>query len=111
MICNTYIQFFQNLSDPTKLEIIKLLREGSKSVNEICKQLKFEQSRVSHTLKKLKEMGFVTMTPKGKQRIYGLDTATILPLLRLTDKHVDAYYKHYCKCKGITKKERWASTV
>lgn len=107
MICETYIQFFKSLTDPTRLEIIKTLREGSKGVSELCNELTFEQSRVSHNLRKLKELGFVTVTKKGKQRIYEIDKKTILPLLKLIDGHVDTYYKHYCRCKGETKKKRW----
>jgi len=107
MICQTYIQFFQSLVDPTRLEIIKLLREGPRTVSDISNKLKFEQSRVSHNLRKLKELGFVNMSPRGKERIYDIDKKTIKPLLKLIDGHVDKYYKHYCKCKGEAKKLRW----
>jgi len=108
MICETYIQFFQSLVNPTRLEIIKVLRQQPRTVSELSKELKFEQSRVSHNLRKLKELGFVTVTPKGKERIYEVDKKTMAPLLKLIDKHVDTYYKHYCKCSGEEKKKRWA---
>lgn len=107
MICNTYIQFFSTLADPTKLEIIRLLKEKPKNVGQICEELKFEQSRVSHNLRKLKELGFVKVEPQGKQRVYGIDKKTIKPLLNLIDKHVDTYYHVYCKCKGNAKAKRW----
>ena len=107
MICNTYVKFFTSLSDPAKLEIIKSLREGPKNVGNLSKILKFEQSRVSHNLRKLKELGFINVRPKGKERIYEIDKKTILPLLKLIDGHVDVYYKHYCRCKGEAKKKRW----
>ena len=106
MICKTYIHFFRTLSDPAKLEIIKLLRGGSRSVLELSSKLKYEQSRVSHNLRKLRELGFVTVTPNGKHRIYAIDKKTIMPLLKLIDKHVDTYYKHYCQCVGEEKKKR-----
>jgi len=98
MHCNKYVSFFKTLADPTRLAIIKSLRVKPKNVSDLCKELKFEQSRVSHNLRKLKELGFVTMQPEGKQRVYTLDQKTILPLLKIIDKHVDTYYKHYCKC-------------
>ncbi|MBU90073.1 transcriptional regulator [Candidatus Woesearchaeota archaeon] len=107
MICNTYVQFFTPLSDPARLEIIKTLRESPKNVTQISKKLNFEQSRVSHNLRKLKELGFINVKPSGKERIYGLDKKTILPLLKLIDEHVDTYYKHYCKCHGQEKIKRW----
>jgi DNA-binding transcriptional ArsR family regulator len=107
MICNTYVQFFTSLADPTRLEIIKNLREGPQNVSSLSKTLKFEQSRVSHNLRKLKELGFINVKPKGKERVYEIDNKTMLPLLKLIDGHVDTYYRHYCKCKGKNKIERW----
>ncbi|HLC82409.1 MAG TPA: metalloregulator ArsR/SmtB family transcription factor [Bacteroidia bacterium] len=108
MICETYVQFFSTLSDSSQLEIIKSLRIGSKSVTELANDLKFEQSRVSHNLRKLKEQGFVKVKKEGKNSIYEIDRGTILPLLKLIDKHVYTFYKHYCKCKGDEKKKRWS---
>ena len=107
MICNTYVQFFTSLSDPARLEIIKTLRESPKNVTQISEKLKFEQSRVSHNLRKLKELGFINVRPNGKERIYSIDKKTMEPLLKLIDKHVDTYYRHYCKCRGKDKIERW----
>lgn len=107
MICQTYIHFFKTLADPSQLEIIKALRAGNRNVSQLSQELGFEQSRVSHNLRKLKEQGFVVQTTQGKNRIYSLEPATIIPLLSIIDKHVDTYYKHYCKCKGKAKKERW----
>ncbi len=106
MICETYVQFFSSLSDPSRLEIIKSLRESPKNVSILSKELKYEQSRVSHNLRKLKQLGFVTYKPNGKERIYEIDKS-INPLLKLIDTHVDTYYKHYCKCRGEEKKKRW----
>src|SRR3989344_3109974 len=107
MICNTYVKFFTHLADPTKLEVIKALREKPLCVSDLVQETSMEQSRVSHTLRKLKEAGFVHVKPNGKQRIYEIDAITIKPLLNLIDKHVDSYYRHYCHCKGTVRKQRW----
>ena len=106
MICETYVQFFSSLSDLSRLEIIKSLRDSPKNVSELSQTLNYEQSRVSHNLRKLKELGFVVQKPNGKERVYEIDK-TITPLLKLIDTHVDTYYKHYCKCKGDEKVKRW----
>lgn len=108
MICRTYEQFFRTLADPTKLCIISSLREGAKSVSDICACANFEQSRASHNLRALRELGFVNCRRVGKQMIYSLDETTVIPLLKMIDKHVDAYYRHYCRCVGKAKKKRWA---
>lgn len=107
MICNTYKFFFGTLADESKLNILKALKKGSKTVSELQAELKSEQSCVSHNLRKLKQLGFVHSKIKGKYREYSIDKKTISPLLILIDKHVDTYYKHYCRCVGKAKKTRW----
>ncbi len=101
--------FFKHLSDATRLEIIKQLRKGKKSVSQIADATKFEQSRVSHTLRKLKEAGFVTVKQQGKERVYALER-TIEKVLKITDSHVDEYYAHYCQCTGKIRQERWRTS-
>ncbi|PIN79637.1 transcriptional regulator [Candidatus Woesearchaeota archaeon CG10_big_fil_rev_8_21_14_0_10_34_8] len=107
MICNTYKIFFGTLADETRINILKELEKGSKTVSELQKILKIEQSCVSHCLRKLKEFGFVQVKVKGKFRLYNIEEKTIAPLLDLIDKHIEKYDKHYCRCVGEEKKKRW----
>ena len=85
--------FFETLSTKLKIDIVDQLKEKSFTVNELSKQLKQERSKVSHALLSLKECGFVNAKKDGKKRIYSLNKETILPLLKLIEKHV----KKYCK--------------
>ncbi len=111
MICNTYIQFFGTLADQTKLAIIKELRKHPQSVSELCNKLDLEQSRVSHNLRKLKKLGFVDVVAQGKKRVYSIDKKTILPLLKLIDKHVEKYYAYYCRCSSKINNKRRAGVA
>ncbi|MBS1266289.1 MAG: hypothetical protein MAG795_00256 [Candidatus Woesearchaeota archaeon] len=97
-----YRLFFKAFSNNTRFEIIKLLRKGQKSVTDICKELKFEQSRVSHNLKCLEACGFVSSKWKGKNKIYSLDKKYIIPILNNIDKHIEKYNKRL-ECCGILK--------
>lgn len=95
----SYRMFFKALSNETRFEIIKLLREsGPKCVNDICTELKFEQSRVSHNLKSLVACGFVQCNWKGKNKVYSLDTDQIIPILNSIDKHIDKYSNRLETC-------------
>ena len=88
--------FFETLGTRLKIYIIAKLKEKALSVNELSKQLGQERSKVSHALKSLLECGFVKVKKNGRERVYSLNTDTILPLLELVEKHV----KKYCKvCK------------
>ena len=96
MCDNKYHIFFTNLANPLKIKIILCLREQEKSVGEICKCLNAEQSKISHALCSLKKCSVVKMKQKGKQRIYFLTKDTILPMLKLIDKHSDKYCGEDC---------------
>lgn len=103
MISVSYKMFFKAFSNETRFGIIKLLKEsGPKNVNEMCRELKFEQSRVSHNLKSLVACGFVHCEWKGKNRVYSLDKKHILPILRNVDKHIERYHERLHTC-GILK--------
>lgn len=96
----TYKIFFGTLANRNRLKIINLLRKGSKCVHEICKELDFNQTTVSHNLKRLLRCGFVFMEKKGKNRCYSLNKKTIKPLMNLIDNHM------CCYCEKIAKGKR-----
>ena len=97
---NTYHIFFSNLSNPLRIQIVTALKTKAKSVTELTKEIKVEQSKLSHALKNLRECNVVKVTAKGKERIYSLNKKTILPILKLIDKHAKQNCKGNCKfCK------------
>lgn len=91
MIKRAYKIFFGTLDNKKRLEIINLLRKGSKCVSEICKELNFNQTTVSHNLHRLEKCGFVFVSKKGKHRIYKLNQKTIKPLMNLIDDHMHEF--------------------
>ncbi len=96
--------FFETLSTKLRWRILEILREKSRNVNEICKIVKEDQSKVSHNLRKLKNCHFIYVKKHGKERIYSLNEDTILPLLKLVDKHVKRYCCDFCQAKCREKK-------
>ena len=91
-----YQLFFSSLGNLSRLKIINILREGKKNVGELCSITGFEQTMVSHNLRRLQKCGMVFVEQKGKHRYYSVNKKTIQPLLELIDEHV----KNYC-CKII----------
>ncbi len=94
---NTYHVFFSNLANPLRIKIISALKNKSKSVNELIKELRVEQSKISHALGSLKECNIVSVETKGKHRIYSLNKKTIVPILKLIDQHARFHCKGKCK--------------
>lgn len=87
MFCKSYNDFFQTLANPTNQSIIQELLKKPLNVTEITEKTKLEQSKVSHSLKRLYECKIVDMKKKGKQRIYSLNKDTIVPILKIVDTH------------------------
>jgi len=100
---SSYRLFFKAFSNKTRFEIIKLLRLGSRNVNQIVQDTGFEQSRVSHNLKCLEDCGFVNSEKNGNNKLYKLDETHILPILNEIDKHIETYDERL-DCCGVLKK-------
>ena len=87
MNCDAYHIFFKNLANPVKTKIIHALKQKPKSVSEIMKETGIEQSKLSHALANLRFCKIVLAKQKGKERIYSLNKKTIIPILKIIDKH------------------------
>ena len=103
-IYGAYKIFFGTLVSESRLKIINLLRKGKKNVSGIMKELKMDQTAVSHDLSRLKKCGFVVCKSEGKYRYYKLNEKTIKPLMNIIDKHMSQHCIHILKEKGG---EKW----
>ena len=108
--------FFKVLANPTRLAILEVLRKEPRSVTEIAKTLKQEQSMISHNLGPLEKCRFVFSERKEKQRIYSLNKETAEPLFKLFDYHAQKYCSPRGTChteKGLrqTRKEEASSQL
>lgn len=86
-----YKLFFNTFSSEQRLRILNLLRKKAMNVSEIQKETGFEQSVVSHNLRRLKVCGFVVDEVRGKYRYYQLNSITINPILNMIDKHMEGH--------------------
>jgi DNA-binding transcriptional ArsR family regulator len=93
------------LADDCRLNVINLLSKSPLTVSQLCDKLDYEQSRMSHCLRSLKQHGFVVSEVDGKSRIYSLEAMIMVPLLKLIDEHVNKYHKSQCECKGVKWRE------
>jgi DNA-binding transcriptional ArsR family regulator len=63
---------FKALSDENRLAIVLLLSEHSRTVRELTEATGLAQTLVSHHLAPLRELGLVSVTPKGRSNVYSL---------------------------------------
>ena len=74
-------KIFKALSDPNRLRIIRMLKEGPLCVCEITSLLKLAASTVSKHLSILKESGFLLEFKDGKWVNYMINTRSANPLI------------------------------
>ena len=99
-----YSLCLETLGNELRLQIVKELAGGPKSVQQLCKKLNAEQSRLSHSLQMLKKCNFVEVKPDGKQRIYSLKSDLLTgykdgkkDLFELLDGHIKVFCENDCK--------------
>jgi DNA-binding transcriptional ArsR family regulator len=79
------------LAEPSRRQILDLLREGERSVNDLVGRLRISQPGVSKHLKVLRQAGLVEVRPEGKRRWYGLRAQ---PLAEV-DEWLEPYRDHW----------------
>ncbi|WP_397536508.1 ArsR/SmtB family transcription factor [Rummeliibacillus pycnus] len=75
--------FFKALAHPLRIQILEVLSEGNRSVNEIQTQLGSEGSAVSQQLTVLRAKNIVYGTKDGNRVIYSLRDPMIIELLEV----------------------------
>ncbi len=63
---------FEVLAEPTRRQILDLLRERERSVGELVERLTISQPGVSKHLRVLREAGLVSVRTDAQRRWYGL---------------------------------------
>jgi DNA-binding transcriptional ArsR family regulator len=72
---------FHAISDPRRRDLINALVGGEPhAVNELVLTLGLPQPAVSKHLAVLREVGIVTVTKRGKQRLYQLEASSLKPV-------------------------------
>lgn len=76
---------FRALGEPSRLQIVELLRSGPSSVGAIADTLSIRQPQVSKHLRVLAETGLVDVQPVARQRIYRLREETFTEIADWVD--------------------------
>lgn len=84
---------FKALADPTRREILALLRERRQSVGELARNFRVSRPAISKHLRLLRDAGLVIDRPQGAARVCELDAAP----LRAVDDWLGAYKQHWSR--------------
>jgi DNA-binding transcriptional ArsR family regulator len=96
------------LAQPTRRQILDLLREGERPVGELVGRLDMSQPAVSKHLRVLREVGLVDVRSDAQRRLYcvrpeplaELD-AWLAPYRRLWTRSLDALERHLDERSGV----------
>ena len=78
-------EVFKALADPTRREILQLLRRGEMTAGELTERVSSRVSKpsMSHHFAVLKEADLVTSRREGQQIFYGLNTPVVEDVLAI----------------------------
>jgi DNA-binding transcriptional ArsR family regulator len=71
---------FNAIAEPQRREILSLLAQGERSVNEMVEALGLKQPQVSKHLRVLRQVGLVSVREAGQQRFYRLNSERLKPI-------------------------------
>jgi DNA-binding transcriptional ArsR family regulator len=84
----TTADVFNAVAEPRRREIIDLLSGGQEwAVNDVVAKMKIRQPAVSKHLLVLRKVGVVTVTKKGRERLYRLEAIKLKPIIDWVKKH------------------------
>ena len=71
---------FNAVAEPRRRQLLDLLVDGERSVNELVELSELTQPQVSKHLKVLREVGVVTARDAGRQRLYRCNGLALKPI-------------------------------
>jgi DNA-binding transcriptional ArsR family regulator len=92
---------FAVLAEPTRRDILDLLRDGERPVGDLVEQLRLSQPAVSKHLRVLREAGLVDVRPDAQRRLYRIRPEPLAeidewlaPYRRLWSRSLDRLERH-----------------
>jgi ArsR family transcriptional regulator len=105
-------QAFKAISDPTRREILRLLRRGEMTAGDLAERFDMTKPTMSHHFSVLKEADLLTSRRDGQQIWYGLNTTVVQDLMAwamdLMRSNDGGKTNELPKEKSDGKKPKWA---
>jgi len=98
---NVHSKFFQGLSDPTRLRIVRILLDGPQTVGALVTRLAISQSGVSNHLACLKWCGYASSERVGRSIVYRISDKRVRALLEIAETIVADNAQRLATCSRI----------
>ena len=91
---------FKALSDPTRREILGLLRKGERTAGDLAERFDMTKPSMSHHFAVLKDADLITSRREGQQIWYALNTTVVQDLMAWAMDLLRGEDKHAARMKG-----------
>ena len=68
-------EVFKALADPTRRDVLRLLRGGSRTAGELAQAFPMTRASLTHHFNVLKSAGLVRSERRGQHQLYSLNTS------------------------------------
>ncbi|HNP73067.1 MAG TPA: metalloregulator ArsR/SmtB family transcription factor [Kouleothrix sp.] len=76
----TTTDVFNAVAEPRRRQILDILADGERSVNDLVAEIDLAQPLVSKHLRVLRQVGLVSVRDEGRQRLYRLHGPALKPI-------------------------------
>jgi DNA-binding transcriptional ArsR family regulator len=86
---------FNAVAEPRRRQILDVLADGERPVNDLVTRLGVAQPVVSKHLRVLREVGLVDVRDEGRQRIYRLNGRSLKPIHDWVKRYEDTWNERF----------------
>jgi len=91
----------KELAEPSRFQIVELLRNGPRPVGELVNRLKLPQPQISKHLRVLSDAGLVDVRADAQRRIYELRPAPLQELEVWIERYRSIWEENYQRLDGL----------
>lgn len=92
---------FNAVAEPRRREILDLLAEGERPVNDLVRRLGLGQPQVSKHLRVLREVGLVDVRDEGRYRLYRLNGRPLKSIHEWVKNYEQAWNERFDRLDAV----------
>lgn len=96
---------FQAIADPTRRQLLEMLGESERTVQEMADRFDITLSAISQHLRVLRLAGLVSEERRGRQRVYRLNPEPLEEVHAWATRNVQAFWQRKLQALGETLEE------
>ena len=97
---------FNAVAEPRRRQILDLLAQGERPVNDLVERLRVAQPVVSKHLRVLRQVGLVEARDEGRQRIYSLNGQRLKPIHDWVQSYERTWSERFDRLESVVKELR-----